>query len=143
MMKLVVFAAVAAVALGASFSGDPKTAQILRQDSDISPDGSYQYGFETDNGIAVQSTGTLGQSNGPDPPAVNAAGSFQYTAPDGQVIQTSYVANENGFQAQGNGLPTPPPIPIAIQRSLEYNEAHPAPPEPQSGQASGPAVKRY
>lgn len=45
-------------------------------------------------------------------------GSYSYTAPDGTPITITYVADENGFRAEGAHLPTPPPIPEAIQRSL-------------------------
>lgn len=46
------------------------------------------------------------------------SGSYSYIAPDGTLISVSYVADENGFQAFGDHLPTPPPIPESILNSL-------------------------
>ncbi|KRT85225.1 Insect cuticle protein, partial [Oryctes borbonicus] len=107
---------------------------ILRQQSDVNPDGSYQWSYETENGISAQEQGQLKNvPNSPDP-AIEAQGGFQYTAPDGTPIQLSYVANENGFQPQGAHLPVAPPIPEAIARALDWIAAHP---EPQQQQRPG------
>ncbi|XP_062547383.1 endocuticle structural glycoprotein ABD-4-like [Armigeres subalbatus] len=97
-------------------------AEIVSQDSNIDPDGSYQYSYETANGIRGQEQGTLKRANSPDTSDVIVAqGSITYTAPDGQVISLSYAADdENGFQPQGDHLPTPPPIPPQIQKALDY-----------------------
>ena len=46
-------------------------------------------------------------------------GSYTYTAPDGSIITVTYTADEQGFRAQGAHLPTPPPIPAEIQKSLD------------------------
>lgn len=49
-------------------------------------------------------------------------GSYSYIAPDGTVISVQYVADENGFQAFGDHLPTPPPIPEPILHSLQNTQ---------------------
>lgn len=63
-------------------------------------------------------------------------GSDSYTAPDGQQVSITYVADENGFQVQGSHIPTAPPIPPEIQRALEWNAAHPE--EDDGGQPRPP-----
>lgn len=50
-------------------------------------------------------------------------GSFSYTAPDGQEIKIEYTADENGFVPKGDHLPTSPPIPDEILKSIEENAA--------------------
>ncbi|XP_055597791.1 endocuticle structural glycoprotein ABD-4-like [Uranotaenia lowii] len=97
-------------------------AEIISQDNNIEPDGNYQYSYETANGIRGQEQGTLKQSSSPDTSdVIIASGSYSYTSPEGVVINLNYAADdENGFQAQGEHLPTPPPIPPQIQRALDY-----------------------
>jgi hypothetical protein len=63
--------------------------------------------YETSNGIKVEEKSTADQV---------VTGSYSYTGPDGQVYTVTYTADANGFQAQGAHLPTPPPIPEAIQK---------------------------
>lgn len=87
------------------------------------------FSYETANGITAEEHGQVKNVGSPDAEALEAQGSYKYTADDGTPISVSYIANENGFQPQGDHLPTPPPIPPAIQRALEYNAAHPEPEE--------------
>ncbi|XP_030572701.1 pupal cuticle protein Edg-78E [Drosophila novamexicana] len=91
-------------------------AELREFKSDLKEDGSYEYRFQTSNGIAQQEQGAGGHY---------ASGSSAYYNPDGQLIQLTYTADENGFHPQGAHLPTPPPIPAAILRSLEYIRTHP------------------
>ncbi|XP_018392569.1 PREDICTED: endocuticle structural glycoprotein SgAbd-1-like [Cyphomyrmex costatus] len=101
---------------------------ILRQTQDSAPDGSYSYSYDTENGISVAETG---QPKNIGPNQIEAVrGQYSYTAPDGTPIVVTYTADENGFLASGAHLPTPPPIPIEIQRALAYNAAHPEEEEP-------------
>ncbi|CAB0033986.1 unnamed protein product [Trichogramma brassicae] len=103
-MKYII--AIVALAAVACAQQQPPVA-ILRQTNDIYPDGSYAYSYETENGIAHQEQG----------------GSYGYTAPDGTPYVITYVADQNGYQPQGEHLPKPHPIPEAIARSIEYNLA--------------------
>ncbi|XP_075977703.1 larval cuticle protein LCP-17-like [Anticarsia gemmatalis] len=123
-------AVVAVVAADVSHLRHPDAdAQILRQDADVLPD-QYQYAYETSNGIAAQESGVL-KNVGREDEAIEVQGSNSYTAPDGTPIQTSYIANEFGYQPSGNHLPTPPPpqpIPEYIVRAIEYIRTHPPPP---------------
>ncbi|CAK1604182.1 unnamed protein product [Parnassius mnemosyne] len=129
MMRLIFLFAVITFAAAAPQQPD-KVIAILKQDFDQQPDGSYVYSYETENGIKAEETGTLKKATGPDTSdVIIAQGGFSYTAPDGTVINLNYIADdENGFKPQGDHLPTPPPIPPAIQKALDYLATLPPPP---------------
>lgn len=113
----------ATVALAAPLETTP--IPILRQAQDgPNPDGSYNWSYETANGIQAQEQGYL-ENPGTDEEAMNVVGSYSYTGEDGVPIQVTYKAGKNGFEPQGAHLPTPPPIPEEILRALEYIAAHP------------------
>ncbi|KAJ8942546.1 hypothetical protein NQ318_021948 [Aromia moschata] len=135
MKSVVVLLCVFTVTLGATLN-EPYIP-IISQDTDVSFDGSYRSAFETANGIKSQEEGFLKNAGNKDAEAEEVHGAVSYTSPEGIPIQLAYTANENGFQPQGAHLPvapidtnTPPPIPPAILRSLEYIAAHPEPQEP-------------
>ncbi|KAK9869772.1 hypothetical protein WA026_003504 [Henosepilachna vigintioctopunctata] len=104
----------------------------------VGPDGSYQWSFETGNGIQAEEQGQL-KDAGTDKEALQVQGSAKWTSDDGTPIQLTYIADENGFQPQGDHLPVPPPIPPAIQKALEWIAAHPEPEEKQRAAASNQA----
>ncbi|XP_055307858.1 larval cuticle protein 65Ag1-like [Sitodiplosis mosellana] len=82
------------------------TAETLKSVADVGPE-SYSWEYETSNQIKANEAGQLkdiGTEKG-----IAAQGAFSYTAPDGTPISLSYVADENGFQPQGDHIPTPPP----------------------------------
>lgn len=100
---------------------------ILRQAQDISPEGSYNYAYETEHGISVSEQGSPQPVGPKGEHAVVAQGQYQYTAPDGTPIAVTYTADENGYHPQGAHLPVAPPVPEQIQRAVNYVLAHPQP----------------
>ncbi|KAK9512450.1 hypothetical protein O3M35_000881 [Rhynocoris fuscipes] len=86
-------------------------------------DGVYSYRYETGNGISAEESGRPSAVSGPEGPGTAAQGSYSYTGPDGVQYTITYTADENGFQAQGAHLPTPPPIPPEILKSLQVIQA--------------------
>lgn len=102
--------------------------KILSQKNEISPDGGYEWSYETENGIKAEEKGTPKKSNDPENgDVIVAQGSFSYTDPDGNQISLTYVSDdEGGFQPQGAHLPTPPPIPPNIQKALDWIASQPS-----------------
>ncbi|XP_042893834.1 cuticle protein AMP1A-like [Penaeus japonicus] len=125
-MKFIILVALTAVAAAApsipqnGYSlPDPSTrgvaqaaevVPILRDDRVQEEDGRYNFDIETGDGI------TASESGSPDGPegAIVASGHFSYTAPDGSLIEVTYVANEDGFQPEGAHLPVAPAFPHEI-----------------------------
>ncbi|CAH1372968.1 unnamed protein product [Tenebrio molitor] len=89
---------------------------ILKLQNDNNGDGTYRFSFETANHIVQQETGHLKSAD-----SSTVQGSYSYTAPDGQTYTVNYVADENGYRADGAHLPTPPPISEVILKSLQQN----------------------
>lgn len=71
-------------------------APIVKSVSVGSSDGSYGYEYKTGNGISVKEHGVGGKG---------AQGAFSYTAPNGQIVHLSYVADEHGFHPTGSHIP--------------------------------------
>ncbi|KAJ8732719.1 hypothetical protein PYW07_015318 [Mythimna separata] len=137
-MKLaIVFAAVMAVSaaqLGAyrpppsaprpvatRVASSDQAANVLRYDNDIQPDGTFGYAVQIDNGINTQVQGAPRDFGG-NPPIrpIVYQGEFSWTSPEGQPINIKFVADENGYSATGDAIPTSPPIPDLIAKSLAY-----------------------
>ena len=91
---------------------------ILRHEHQIHPDGRWQYLYETGNGIRAQAVGEHKPAVR-EGPIHSVNGQFSWTSDDGTPVQISYIADENGYQPRGAAIPTPPPIPEAILKSLD------------------------
>nr|XP_027223716.1 cuticle protein CP14.6-like [Penaeus vannamei] len=124
-MKFVILACFAAVAFAApqySSSEEAEFIPILKDDRVHEEDGTYSFDFETANGISFSQAG----SPDGDEDAVIKAGEYSYTAPDGTEIHLRFVADDNGFQPEGDHLPVAPEFPT---RSLSSSSTRsPSPP---------------
>lgn len=60
--------------------------------------------YETSDGVSRQEEAEL-KNVGTDEEAISIRGSISWVAPDGQTYTLNYIADENGFQPQGDHLP--------------------------------------
>ncbi|XP_075973121.1 pupal cuticle protein 20-like [Anticarsia gemmatalis] len=109
---------------GSGGGGSGNQIPITKFENVNNGDGTYHFDYETGNGISAHESGSP-SAQGPEGPAVTAEGGFSFRTPDGQQIQLTYTADENGFHPVGPHLPTPPPIPEEILRSIEFNKRNP------------------
>ncbi|XP_002093891.3 endocuticle structural protein SgAbd-6 [Drosophila yakuba] len=80
------------------------TAQILRYDNENLDSDGYAFSFETSDGISREERATLKNPGTPEE-AIAVQGSVNWVGPDGVHYKLNYLADENGFQAQGEHLP--------------------------------------
>lgn len=79
------------------------------------------YSYETSNGIRVENVGYLKKIIIPKTETTDGqvideheelvlvqTGSYSYSDPEGNIITLRYVADENGFQPEGDHLPVAP-----------------------------------
>ncbi|XP_046463198.1 endocuticle structural glycoprotein SgAbd-3-like [Daphnia pulex] len=92
---------------------------IVSSNSEMNADGSYSFDFESADGTKVEESGNQ-KKVGPKPEDIGTVsrGSYSYTSPDGVIISVNWTADENGFQATGDHLPTPPPMPEHVVKML-------------------------
>lgn len=76
------------------------------------------FSYQTDNKISFNEVGRLKNAD-----TEEVRGSYSYTSPEGQTITVNYIADENGFRPTGDHLPTSPPIPEAILKSLQQQQS--------------------
>ncbi|XP_066907176.1 endocuticle structural glycoprotein SgAbd-8 [Halyomorpha halys] len=121
----------------------PTNTPIPIVKSDFQPnlgDGKYQYSYETGNGIQAEERGSQRLVGEPAEAGTVAQGSYSYTDPDGNLIQVTYTADENGFVPQGSHFPTAPPVPPEILAALEKNAAEEA---AQNGGVISPSFHHF
>lgn len=92
---------------------------ILSQDLEIEPKGKFRYSYETGDGTKSFLEGEVKEVENEE--FVNVVrGSYTYVGDDGKTYTVNYVADENGFQAEGEHIPVSPE---AIAKSIETHKA--------------------
>nr|AAV91349.1 cuticle protein 4 [Lonomia obliqua] len=108
-MKLIILVAVALAAV--AVAAPPEPIKILRSDFKQDPAGSYNFDFETENGIVRSEVGelkeALDEENKPHPVVV-VRGSYSYTDEEGKPQSITYFADETGYHAEGDSIPKVP-----------------------------------
>ncbi|KAL5287384.1 hypothetical protein ACFFRR_008347 [Megaselia abdita] len=94
-----------------------KSAEIVEQNFHQTPfDGGYQYNYETANGIKASEVNEPKVfSDGREVHVANSvSGSYSYTAPNGEFIYVTYIADENGFHPTIHKKVVPGLIPASV-----------------------------
>ncbi|XP_015595624.1 larval cuticle protein LCP-17 [Cephus cinctus] len=86
-----------------------KPVGILQDEKDLLPDGSFNFQYETENGIKASAQGN---SDG------TVVGSFQWIAPDGTPVHMTYTADQNGYKVHPNPSSSSHPVPQPIVSTL-------------------------
>ncbi|KAF0306057.1 Pupal cuticle protein 27 [Amphibalanus amphitrite] len=154
-MKLIVFAAVLATVAASAPQYQPsysppspapytpttqkygqQVPQILSQQFDLRPDGSYDSSYQTENGISASDSGRPVADYGGQP-SYAREGQYSYTDDYGNTYTVTYTAGVNGYQPQGAHLPVPvpteypiPQVPVVPQGDYQPAPA-PKPVQPQ------------
>ncbi|XP_026750976.1 uncharacterized protein LOC113511548 [Galleria mellonella] len=98
---------------------DPVVPIIQSENQVFSHNGVFHYSYEGGDGTKAFENGEL-KTYDDEKTGEAVVGGFSYTGKDGQDYSLTYTADENGYRPVGAHLPTPPPIPPAIERALRY-----------------------
>ncbi|XP_075167446.1 larval cuticle protein 4-like [Haematobia irritans] len=115
MFKIILIATLIAHVAASGSSADDVHAEVKQLKSHVDEHG-FQFVLDTSNSIHEDSAG---DEQG------NIHGSYEFVSPEGEHVKVTYTADKDGFHPDSALLPTPPPIPDAILKSIEYNKAHP------------------
>lgn len=63
------------------------------------------YSYETSDGVSRSEQAELKTIDNDSPPFLAVRGTITWTAADGQQYTLNYIADENGFQPEGDHLP--------------------------------------
>ncbi|XP_028037729.1 adhesive plaque matrix protein-like isoform X1 [Bombyx mandarina] len=93
---------------------------VIKNEMYYGDNGSYKYEYQIADGTHVGEEGYFTNPNTEEASLVKK-GWYSYTGADGKVYTVHYWADKTGYHAYGDHLPTPPPVPAAIQAALDQN----------------------
>ncbi|XP_047506458.1 uncharacterized protein DDB_G0283357-like isoform X1 [Pieris napi] len=102
----------------ASTSSTTTPIPVIKNEHTIGDNGSYKYEYEIADGTHVMEEGYVLNPNTENEIVVKK-GMYSFKAADGKIYTVTYWADDTGYHATGAHLPTPHPIPAAIQESLD------------------------
>merc|ERR1712191_9286 len=119
MKSMILIAVFLAVAAAAPAPQESQPIPILNQSQNHATEKQvYSFSYGTENGISVGESGVQKQI-GDKPEEAGTVSQGKYSYPEDNVTYTiTWVADENGFQATGDHLPTPPPMPEHVVKML-------------------------
>ncbi|CAH0758072.1 unnamed protein product [Diatraea saccharalis] len=91
---------------------------VIKNELSYGDNGSYKYEYQIADGTHVGEEGYYTDPKGADESLVKK-GWYSYPGEDGKIYTVTYWADHTGFHATGDHLPTPPPVPPAIQAALD------------------------
>ncbi|XP_050309397.1 endocuticle structural glycoprotein SgAbd-2-like isoform X1 [Anthonomus grandis grandis] len=92
------------------YKSNQPAVPIVSESNEINPDGSFSYSYVSGDGTQAQAQGYIKKVGPKNTEAEVISGSYSYTAPDGTPITVNWIADENGFRAEGAHIPTLPPV---------------------------------
>merc|ERR1712071_697094 len=111
-MKLIIFAALLAVAVAAPAELDAPVVAIVSSRSEMSEDGSYSFAFESEDGVKVEESGSQKQiGETPEESGTVSKGSYSFTAPDGVVLTLTGLLMRTDSRPPVTIYPLPLPCP--------------------------------
>ncbi|XP_023954019.1 larval cuticle protein 1 [Bicyclus anynana] len=108
-MKSIIFLALVAIAAAAPVDKEPPT--IVKSALVQEPQGPYNLSFETSDGISRSEIGELKEvldEEGKPRTVVVVKGTYSYPNEFGVLETIDYIADENGFRAEGPSIPKEP-----------------------------------
>ncbi|XP_047488353.1 cuticle protein AMP1B-like [Penaeus chinensis] len=92
------------VTMATAQGGYGQIIPIVRDDRTQNPYGESRFEFEAGNGIVRYETGSEKDGHVQE-------GGWRYQSPEGIPVEITFVADQGGYQPQGDLLPVPPPLP--------------------------------